>query len=259
MSNFLKTTAVAQGRATVDPSWAQGRAAFGGVGAAIALRAAEAHAQGRPLRSALVQFNGPLPPGEARAEAYLLRSGRSATQVRAEVFSGDDCAVSLLATFGEPRNTAVHVAAPAAPDGPGPDACFEMPYAEGITPTFTQHLQYRWANNNLPFTQSSDPTTEGWVRFRQPVPADAATLLALLDAWPATVLGLLTRPAPASSMTWMTTVHGLPSDDPDAWYRYHATTTRAEGGYADIDARLYSADGELLASSRQLVAEFSKP
>lgn len=258
MSTFDQTTAVVQDRATIHPTWAQGRAAFGGVGAALALRAAESLSEGRPLRAVQLSFNGPLAPGEASVQAKLLRTGRSATQVQAEVYSGELAAISLLATYGEPRSTAVQFAAPSAPAGPGPDDCFEMPYMEGITPTFTQHFQYRWANQNLPFSGSKEARTDGYVRFRQPTAPDAAALLALIDAWPATVLGLMTSPAPASTMTWMVTLHGLPSADPEAWYRYVATTTAAGGGYADVDARLFGPSGELLASSRQLVAEFSK-
>ena len=78
-------------------------------------------------------------------------------------------------------------------------------------------------------------------------------------AWPAPVLPLMNAPAPASTVTWMVDIVGAIDGEPDAWWRFAADTVAANGGHASVEARLWGSDGALVAVSRQLVAEFSRP
>jgi acyl-CoA thioesterase len=70
-------------RGTVPANWLQGRTAYGGFSAALALHAAKAAVPDLPpLRSALIAFIGPL-SGTVEVSATLLRRGRNAAFVQA--------------------------------------------------------------------------------------------------------------------------------------------------------------------------------
>ena len=104
------------------------------------------------------------------------------------------------------------------------------------------------------------PEVGGWIRIHDSGPLDAAGMLSLLDAWPAPILTLLHRQAPASTVTWMVNLLAAPPPEgwPElGWWRFHGSTVAAGDGYADITGRLWGPDGNLVATSRQLVAEFS--
>ena len=69
-------------QATVSEDWLQGRSAFGGLQAALALRAMRERVPvDMPLRSLQVTFIAPVPAGPVSIRAQRLRAGRSAIQV----------------------------------------------------------------------------------------------------------------------------------------------------------------------------------
>src|SRR6476469_8325353 len=83
--------------ATIPDDWMQGRTSYGGFSAALALVAAQRLAEDLPpLRSATVNFVGPL-AGEVAVRARLVRRGRNASWVSAEVESA--AGIGLTATF----------------------------------------------------------------------------------------------------------------------------------------------------------------
>ena len=268
MPGFAETSAITHvGQDTwvgvVTEDWAQGRAVFGGVITGVGLRALDTLVPaGRSLRSVLVDFVGPAGPGELRVEARVLRSGRSLTQGEARVFQGESVVAILLAAYGGPRRTGISWAAPARGAVPSLEGLPGFPYLPGVTPAFTQHFDYRWATDRLPFTGADRPEIQGFVRA---APGggrvDAAMLLGLVDAWPAPVLSMARGVVPASTVTWMVDVVGpldhAPEDDRFWWFE--GTATAAGDGYADVEGRIFDPDGRLIATSKQLVAEFSKP
>ncbi len=83
--------------ATIPEEWMQGRTSYGGLSSALALEAARTAADDLPpLRSATINFVGPL-AGEVEVVTRVLRRGRNATWVSAEVTS--EAGVGLTATF----------------------------------------------------------------------------------------------------------------------------------------------------------------
>ncbi|QKX15778.1 thioesterase family protein [Microbulbifer sp. YPW1] len=270
--NTLIENAKDTAKVTIPGGWTQGRATFGGLAAALLYQpmeaALEAATQGAiaetPLRSMTISFVAPAAAGELDTRSRVLRAGRSAVQIEAHASQGDQIVTAALASFGKPRQSTIAVSPDAAPQFRAPDECEALPYIEGLVPEFTQHFDYRLAAGAFPFSGSSEPHLGGWIRFRESAgPVTTAHLLALIDAWPPAVLSMLKDLAAASSLTWtlemMPTAHRVKAErsaDSGDWWQYLAEVEQAEDGYGAIRARLWDADGRLMALSRQTVTVF---
>jgi acyl-CoA thioesterase len=246
--------------ATVSPDWAQGRATFGGLLAALGVRALGRLNQGRPLRAFSMSFCAPAAPGDVAIDIELLRSGRSLLHAQARIFQGSQTCAVLVGAYGDSRPSPVRTGPVQPPELPAPDSIPRLPFIEGAMPTFTQHFDYRWASKNLPFSRAAEGQIGGWVKALGVERVDDAVCAALADSFPAPSLPLMPAPAPSSTATWMLNFVGEPIDLPaDTFWQLDGTTVSASEGYAHVEARLWDANGALRMISRQLVAEFSAP
>jgi len=248
----------------VSEDWAQGRAAFGGQLSGVALRALRSLVdEGRRLRSVLVDFVAPAAPGSLEIEARVLRSGRALTQAEARIRQDGVLVAVVIAAYGADRQTAISWSAPSRGDVPDPGSLMGFPFIPGLVPAFTQHFDYRWASR-LPFTGAENPEVRGFVRPGEGEGGvDEAMLLALIDSWPAPVLAMAEGPTPASTVTWMVDIVGPVPDRVDEhqgeYWWFESDATACGDGYADVHGRIFDPSGRLVATSRQLVVEFSRP
>jgi acyl-CoA hydrolase len=246
--------------ASIAPDWAQGRATYGGLIAALCVRALERVNQGRPLRGFSMSFCAPAAPGEVAIDVEQLRSGRSLLHAQARLSQGGQPCAVLVGAYGEARPSPVRAEGGRPPVIPPPHELSRLPFLKGMTPTFTQHFDYRWASSNLPFSSSAHGQIGGWVRPLGVDRIDDAVCAAIADSFPAPILPMMPAPAPSSTVTWMLSFTGAPAELPaDMFWQLDATTLSAGEGYAHVEARLWDASGTLRMFSRQLVAEFSKP
>jgi acyl-CoA thioesterase len=248
-------------RAQIGAEWSQGRAIYGGLVAGLMSRALErALPAERSLRSAVIDFVGPVAPGEATIQTSLLRAGRALTHAEARIVqNGAVCAI-MVAAYGERRATSLSIEAAPAPELERAEDLFRLPYVEGAFPRFSKQFEFRVAGGRFAYSGAAEAKVAGYVRYPSGGPIDAAGVLGLLDAWPPPALAKLNRFAPASTVTWMVDiVSDLPArgTQSDAFYRYDATSLAAEGGYASCEARLWGPNGKLVAASRQMIVEFS--
>ncbi|MGA4636787.1 acyl-CoA thioesterase [Pseudomonas solani] len=249
--------------AVVVPSaWAQGRASFGGLVAALAYEAMSAKvSDGRPVRSLAITFVGPMEAEvPASFEAEVLREGKAVSQMFCRAVQNGQTVAVVQGSFGASRESAIDVAAEPAPVIKPAEECQELPFLRGVTPEFTRFLAMRWGIGSMPFTNNPAREMGGWVRFRGDVedePVEVAHLLALVDAWPPAVLPHLRSPVPGSSLTWtIEFVQPLPAVGTLEWCLYRAEIEHARDGYGHISARLWTPSGELVALSRQTVTVF---
>lgn len=249
------------GRAQLTPDWAQGRATFGGLLAAMAHEAMRGQlVDQRPLRSLSLSFVAPATPEETvDVSAEILRQGKAVTQVESRIHQGGGTVLVATGSFGSGRESGVVVSAEAAPEAPEPDSARPMPQIEGVTPDFLRHFELRFCLGGFPFSGSSERTMGGWMRFREPPQVlTHSHLVALVDTWPPAVLPRLSQPAPASTLNWsMELVHPLPSIDPSEWLLYRAVIDQARDGYGLTRAGIWTAGGELVARSQQTVTVFA--
>lgn len=257
----LTLTPLAEGRFTaeVDPSWMQGRAAFGGLSAGLGLEAARRVVEADRLpRSVHGAFAGPVGAGPVEVATTVLRAGRSFTQVRADVMQGGALKTQVTVALGAARPSKLVVEPDAPPTLPTADSLPPMPYWEGVMPRFVQNIEFRYASKHFPFTRADTAVIEGYVRLADGagLPMHAA-LLALLDAWPSPILCMAERPVPASTVSWSTTFAAVPAVfDPDAFWGFRGTVAQAEAGHVAARGELYGPDGRLAAIEEQLVAVF---
>ncbi len=260
--NFEKLLEVAAsgGEVTVPSSWAQGRASFGGLIAALVFdRMAHIVAPGRPMRSMQVSFVGPVTPGEpAMVEAEILREGKAASQVLGRIVQGGESKLVALASFGGDRDSEVQVDALPAPEAKPVSQCRGLDYIEGVTPEFIQQIEMRWAFGNFPFSGQGGRELGGWMQFRTaPETFSDAHIIALIDAWPPAVLPYVKKPVRTSSLSWAFEImHPRPVLEPGDWLLYKAMIDKAGAGYGHTQAGIWTADGELVALSRQTVTVF---
>lgn len=257
----LSSTPLSEGESfgEIQEDWRQGRAAYGGLVAAQALKAMQAKvAPDRPTRALQVVFVAPLDQGPITAQATVLRAGRSMTLAQATLFQGDRVLLTASGAFGADRDSDIQVLPSAPAPIKEPEACMALPFLPGVTPNFTQHFDYRWADGGFPFSGSQEARFKGWCRHKAPVPDSAQQIVGLADAWPAPTLALAKRPIPASSVTWNLQFLHLPQDPGTGWWRMDYDTDHAQAGVHSITGQLYAPDGQLAALSTQLAVVFDK-
>ena len=243
---------------TLPKDWLQGRAGYGGLMGALALKAMRCHVPPmRKVRSLLISFVGPVAVGDFSIHAKILREGKSITQVEAKLIQAGQICCTALGSFGEDRESVIRIKAPSRPKMTLPEKAMELPYIEGITPAFTRHFVYRWALGELPFSGKESREIGGWIRFRESTDClSEEWLVALADAWPTPVLGTLSAPAPVSTITWELEFVNLKKVvcSNNDWWSYHCAADSAENGYVQERGAIWDTDGQLTAYSRQAVS-----
>lgn len=245
------------GQAALDvtPDWLQGRTVFGGLQAAIALRAMRTLVPGTPLRTLQGTFLAPVPEGTVTARAQVLRTGRSATHVEARLVDGEQALAVLVGVFGTARDSAVRrQPQPAAAPAGRP---IDFPFVPGLTPAFTQHFKVRWLQGLPPYTGDTRTDHLLEVGLRDAGPVTEGHVLALADFIPPVALSHLKQPAFGSTLTWMIELLADRFDGLalDAW-RIEAQLTSARDGYTGQSVQVYAPGGAPIAHSRQSMVVF---
>ena len=194
----------APGRLAVDmpPDWMQGRTVYGGLSVGLAYEAARTCTPDlAPLRSIQVAFVGPL-AGRIEVSAEVLRRGRSASFVQAEVRSEAGLGLRATFLFSAGRTSSLAFENAAASEAPDPEAAAPA-LRRSPANFFTRHFEYRHA---LPKADAPTPEFRLWVRLVAREGFDPTTgLLTLADALPPAAMAMMGAPGPVSSATWMMT------------------------------------------------------
>ena len=239
-------------RGAIPDSWLQGRTAYGGFSAALALHAAQQSDEALPpLRSAQVAFIGPL-SGPVTIRATRLRRGRNAAFIQADVESEAGLGLRATFVFMGPVESKVELKQ-------GTPPAFEKPVSDtllftGKAPYFTQ---------NFDFLDRRDATVGPaewlrWVRLKERDGLDPMVeLIAVADCLPPAALKLVGGPAPVSSMTWLLNVLGPQPRTDDGWWLLRANADYASAGSSSQLMGIWNSDGEAVAEQMQSVAIFA--
>ncbi|MGH8517373.1 MAG: thioesterase family protein, partial [Panacagrimonas sp.] len=183
----------------VPEDWTQGRTLFGGLQAALLVRAMRAHLDtGSPLalRSLQVTFVAPVPPGRVAIASRLLRTGKSAVHCEARIENADGATECVaIAVFGRARPSSLALAPPAPVVARDAASSPQVRWVEGASPLFTRHLEQRWAAGGFPFTNAAEPKTQIHLRYRDEPLIDESLVIALADSIPSPAISVLGKPA----------------------------------------------------------------
>ncbi len=235
--------------------WWVGRGPNGGYLGAIVLRALRAALAdpGRAPRSLTVHFLAVPEAGPVRIECSTERAGRSLSTLSARMIQGDTLIALALAAFSAPWPGLAYADAPM-PDVAPPEQLARVE-GGGAVPAFVQNFDMRWAIGPAPFSGADRSLAGGWLRLAEPEPVDAVAATAYMDAWIPAVFARTDGPVGAPTIDF--TVHfraDLPRGGAavDEFHLVRFSSSTAADGFWEEDGQLWSADGALLAQSRQL-------
>ena len=243
--------------AEIPPNWKQGRTAYGGLTAALMLATAREHiADLPPLRSALVNFVGPVKE-DPTLSAQVERRGRNVTNVSATAHNGNQAVGRADFLFGAARTSTLDIDLPA-PKAPKPETCepFTPETARDFVPSFFLNFDTRLIDGGRPM-MGEDGYIRTWSRHHDPASRiGIEALLCLADVLPPAAMPLMRKFAPVSSMSWIVNVMADRPETHDGWWHVESKLTAARGGYSSQVMRIWNTDGELVIEGLQSIAIF---
>jgi len=238
----------------IAAGWETPRGPLGGYVMAIVLRGL-ALAVGDPertARSATMHFLRVPEAGPVTVRATVEREGRSLTTVSGRLEQGGKLLGLALAAYSKPWESPLLEADPMpaldAPDGREPIGAIE---GRRVPPEFASRLSMQHRFGAAPFSGAERGEIGGWLGLIEERPIDALTIAVLADAWFPAPWPRLSELAPAPTIDL--TIHfRAPLPLPDGLLLGHFTNSLVRDGFFDEDGQLWSADGALVAQSRQL-------
>jgi acyl-CoA thioesterase len=241
-------------RCSVPPEWHQGRTAYGGFSSALTLAAAMRVADGLPPpRSAQVSMIAPV-VGEVEVRARLLRSGKNASWITAEITGAKGICFTATFVFMGPIESALDVNdRPPPEDLIAPDDAIALSRERGVV--FLRHqFDVRFA---LPRPAKKRPEICWWVRLNKREGLDPMVeLLLCADALPAGVMPLLAPSVPISTMQWQANVLCQRPSTREGWWLLRTLGDYTENGCSSQRMGMWNADGEPMLAGIQSVAVF---
>lgn len=239
----------------VTDDWAQGRATFGGLVAAVGNEAMRRLVPtDRALRSLQVTFVGPAAAGEWTISTQVLRVGKAVSITQCEIRESGQTVATLVGVYGGNRSSAVHVDLPPMQPAKVEHLADMLPF-EGA-PRFLQHFSLRWIEGPGLFNGVRS-AGKAFIRHRDPEPLSESHIVALADCLPTPAMSMYRSPAPASSLLW--TLEFIEHDftfPQHAWWRVDHDIDAARNGYVNQTGIVYDPTGRAIALTRQLVAIF---
>jgi acyl-coenzyme A thioesterase PaaI-like protein len=186
-------------------------------------------------------------PGPVRIHIEVVKTGRTASVVRATLSQHDRLALSATVTAGRiPTDPPVWSELPAMPAEPPPDA-LQAAENDPRTPPIARSSSIHIDPETIRPKDHRAPVIRGWVR---PVGEPADVLFALFagDALPPVLINIgLPGWAPTVQLTALLRAHPAPG-----WLRTEIRSRSVGGGWFDEDATVLDSRGRLVCQARQL-------
>lgn len=240
---------------SVPESWTQGRTVYGGLSAALLLKALEQKvASDKSLRALNVAFSAPTMPNEAfEIQTELLREGRTIAQWQARLIQNNTICVQVQAVFGLPLESNLSIHAFKAPEIPSLEKA--MIYPSDNAPGFTQYFVMAQSQGDLPVSGGKSLALGGFMKFKQaPQKITVAHLVAMIDVWPPATMMQMKELKAGSTVNWtMQFPQPMAEIATNEFVGYQAEIQYSEGGFGITHAKIWNAKNELLALSQQTI------
>ena len=241
----------------VPEDWMQGRTTYGGLTAAMCLKAALPLAGDRPVRSAQIAFVGPV-SGDVECRATLLREGKNTVFTHVRMTGEDGVAADAIFAFGASRESTLNYSDMVAPELPAPDETQSFFGAPERRPRFALNFNMRLAEGDPPISGAQSADMHLWMRHKEDgLALDAVSLLAIADAPPPAAMAMMRAPGRISSMTWMAEFLTDQFETENGWVQARHTAQTAQDGYSSQAMRLWNTSGKPLMVGRQTIAVFA--
>lgn len=241
--------------AQMSERWWVGKGPNGGYVAAVILRAIQKAAAGeRAPRSLTVHFLKAPRAGAAEVSVEVEREGGRATFLSARMTQDGETRATALAVLSENWGEG-GFSELGMPDAGEPGELRTIdPQGGENRPNMLQNYRVRPALGDQAFS-GGEPRNGAWIRTREPHLLDAPLAATLLDTWFPAPFIRLDGPRPAPTIDY--TVHFRsplppPGATPEDPYLIAFRSNTVRHGFFEEDGELWSADGTLLAQSRQL-------
>ena len=235
-------------------NWMQGRTLYGGASALIAFTMVRrAFADLPPLRAAQIGFVAPV--GEEIAlTAQIVRQGRNIMQVRSEIHSQGQLALTAFWLFGAERDANAKHTSELPSDWPGHPS-------ENKEAIIGQGLNFLRDNFELRYGQAKGaahgPTIRRWARLTEDHDLDPVSKLILMgDVMPPGAMRIMQRKGPISSINWSFNVLDPETQSQDGWYLAENASQYADYGLSSERLRMWDCDGRQVIDGLQCVAVF---
>jgi acyl-CoA thioesterase len=242
----------------VPESWTQGRTVYGGLSAALLLRALENKVSSEKLlRSLTVAFSAPtLPNVNFEIQTELLREGRTIAQWQARLIQDGTICVQVQAVFGISLESDLQIHSFTAPEIPSVDQA--MVYPTKDAPGFTQYFDMAQSQGDLPVSGGNSLELGGWMRIKGINDGSHSLsichLVATIDVWPPATMMQLEEMKAGSTINWtMQFPQLMPEILGQDYLGYQAEIKYSEGGFGITHAKIWNAKSELLAFSQQTI------
>ncbi len=251
--------AAGDGRFTGQPvaQYANFVGPFGGVTAATRLRAAldSPQCQGEPV-SLTVNFAAPIADAPFAVTAHAARTNRSTQHWMLQMIQAEEVVATATAVTARRRETWSALDAHP-PQAPAAQDVAALGWFEGL-PVWIRNYEIRTVRGGIDLSgvEGEDSVTTLWLRDHPPRPLDFCSLAALSDAFFPRIFVRRQRMAPIGTVTLTTYFHadsGLLAVQGEQLLLATARASRFRDGYFDQSAELWGVDGELLATTHQLV------
>ncbi|MDI9917994.1 thioesterase family protein [Rhodococcus sp. IEGM 1379] len=230
---------------------------FGGITSATLLESVQRHPEclGQPL-SLTVNFAGPITEGAFEITARPVRTNRTTQHWSIELTQDGTVATTATAVFGLRRETwdSTEIAMP---DVPAAEDVAVQPFPEFIA--WAQNYEMRFVDGAIPELEAvehPDSVSTLWVRDAVSRPLDFTSLTSLCDVFFPRVFLRRGKMAPAGTVSLTIYFHAdaaALAQQGDRAVLGTARTQRFGKGYFDQSGELWGSDGELLATTHQLV------
>ncbi|WP_343633247.1 thioesterase family protein [Roseateles sp.] len=241
------------------PAYANMVGPFGGTTSAAMLNAVLLHPAriGEPI-ALTVNFASALADGAFEIDARPARTNRSTQHWVLELTQNGEVAATGSAVFAQRRDTWSAHEAERPADVPPAEELRRMPTAG--SPAWVSRYDMRFLPGYAPGPfngeEQSHSVSRFWVRDEPPRPMDFPSLAAICDCFFPRIFIRRRRPAPIGTVTLSTYFHAdttLLAQQSDRHVLARAKALNFRNGYFDQTAEVWSDDGQMLASTHQMV------